>query len=151
MYFKTGVKKNGVITAQDVKIYANAGAYATGSPHVVGTMGHDIFRLYKNKNCRFYGVPVYTNSPIAGLMGGFGAPQVFFAQQAQMNKDGRVMNLDVAEIQNKNLVEPDGDDIFGMPLGNPRPIDCVTMGIDIFKWPKGKIKQTKGRYKNITV
>ncbi|KUO50060.1 MAG: xanthine dehydrogenase [Desulfitibacter sp. BRH_c19] len=147
IYLRTGVKKNGVITATDVKVVANAGAYATGSSHVVGTMSHDIFRIYKNQNCRFYGVPVYTNSPTAGAMRGFGAPQVFFAQQAQINKIARALNLDIIELQSNNLVEPNGDDIYGKPLGNPRPIDCLVVGKDIFGWTKRKLLQNNERYK----
>ncbi len=147
IYMKTAVKKSGRITAQDIRVIANAGAYPTGSLHVVGTMSHDIFRIYKNNNCHFSGVPVYTNSPIAGAMRGFGAPQVFFAQQAQMNKIARSLDIDIIDLQIENLIEPLDSDVFGKPLGNPRPIDCVKKGKTIFKWGNRNPSENNGRFK----
>lgn len=148
IYLKTGVKKDGTIVAQDFKVITNTGAYATSALNVMAAMSHKVFKVLKAKHMRFTGIPVYTNTPIAGAMRGYGSPQAFFAQQVQLNKIARALQMDVVELQLKNLVEPDGiDQRFGKPLGNPRPIDCVRKGAQAFGWSPGQLSTDLGRYK----
>ena len=148
IYLKTGVKKDGRITAQDFKVLINTGAYATSALNVMGAMSHKVFKVYKTKYMRFLGMPVYTNAPIAGAMRGYGSPQAFFAQQAQLNKIAKALNMDMVELQLKNLVEPDGvDQRFKEPLGNPRPIDCVLKGAGAFNWNSYRVLNNSGRFK----
>lgn len=145
---KTGVKKDGTITAQEFKVLTNAGAYCTGSLNVLGAMSHIVFQLYRTPNMCFEGRTVYTNSPIAGAMRGFGSPQVFLAQQLQLNKIAKSLALDMVELQLKNLVRPeDRDPLYNQPMGNPRPIDCVKEAAKIFNWYDKNISQDAGRFK----
>ena len=145
---KTGVKKDGEIIAQDIKIYTNTGAYASSALNVMGALSHKVYKVYKIPNLRFSGIPVYTNTPIAGAMRGYGSPQVFMAQQAQLGKIAKKLNLDLTTVQNKNAVEPDGVDIrFNSPLGNPRLIDCIEKGKELFKWDEKKsMPKEEGAY-----
>ncbi|EQG75052.1 molybdopterin-binding domain of aldehyde dehydrogenase family protein [Clostridioides difficile DA00165] len=83
---KTGVNKDGEVIAQDIKIYTNTGAYASSALNVIGALSHKVFKVYKIPNIKFTGMPVYTNTPIAGAMRGYGSPQIFMAQQAQFAK-----------------------------------------------------------------
>lgn len=148
VYLKTGVKKDGTIVAQDFKVIINTGAYATSALNVTAAMSHKVFKVYKTKHLRFTGIPVYTNTPIAGAMRGYGSPQAFFAQQVQLNKIAKALKMDMVELQLKNLVEPDGiDQRFGKPIGNPRPIDCVLKGAAAFKWEGYKLSEDNGRFK----
>ncbi|MFY9284478.1 MAG: molybdopterin cofactor-binding domain-containing protein [Miniphocaeibacter sp.] len=146
MYIKTGVKENGEIVAQDFNILLNTGSYASSCYNVLGALSHKIYKVYKIPNLRFRGVPVYTNIPIAGAMRGYGSPQIFFAQQAQMGKIARDLNIDLVELQKINAALPDGvDQRFNSPLGNPRILDCLKEGSEIFEWErKKKIVGEKG-------
>lgn len=138
---KTGVKKDGEIMAQDIEIYTNTGAYASSALNVMGALSHKVYKVYKIPNMRFKGVPVYTNTPIAGAMRGYGSPQVFMAQQSQLGKIAKTLNMDLIELQNKNAVEPNGVDIrFNSPLGNPRLIDCIEKGKELFDWDSKKCR-----------
>lgn len=148
IYIKTGVKKDGTIQAQEMKVIANTGAYASSALNVIGAMSHKVFKLYKVKNMKFHGIPVYTNTPIAGAMRGYGSPQAFFAQQVQLNKIAKKLNMDMVDIQLKNLVEPtDLDPRFNKPHGNPRPIDCVIKGREVFKWHEVRKTKNTDRFK----
>ncbi|HHW92621.1 MAG TPA: molybdopterin-dependent oxidoreductase [Firmicutes bacterium] len=131
---KTGVKKDGTIVAQDFKVITNTGAYAGSAMNVVGAMSNKIYKTYKIPNMRFTGYPVYTNTPCAGAMRGYGSPQVFFAQQCQLQKIAKALNMDFAELQFKNMVDPDGvDQRTGKPIGNPRPKDCLMRALELQK------------------
>lgn len=139
VYIKTGVKKDGTILAQDIKMYTNTGAYAASALNVMGALSHKIYKVYKIPNLRFSGTPVYTNIPIAGAMRGYGSPQVFMAQQAQLGKIANELGLDLVEVQKINSVEPDGvDQRFNSSLGNPRLLDCIVEGSQLFGWEEKK-------------
>jgi CO/xanthine dehydrogenase Mo-binding subunit len=139
VYLKTGVLRDGTFVAQDFRVVANTGAYTNNAMVLIGAMSHKVFKLYKTKNIRFIGMAVYTNKPMAGPMRGYGSPQIFLAQQVQLQKIARALNMDLIDLQLKNLVEPDGvDQRFGKPLGNPRPIDCVKEGASVFHWLQKK-------------
>ncbi|MFY9371258.1 MAG: molybdopterin cofactor-binding domain-containing protein [bacterium] len=131
---KTGVKKDGTIVAQDFKVITNTGAYAGSAMNVVGAMSGKVYKVYKIPNLRFTGYPVYTNTPCAGAMRGYGSPQAFFAQQCQLQKIAKALNMDFAELQLKNMVDPDGvDQRTGKPIGNPRPKDCLRRALELQK------------------
>ncbi len=150
---KTGVKKDGTITAQDFDIIINAGAHAGGTSSVVWAMCGKLFRILNTQNIRFTGTAVYTNTLSAGAMRGFGSPQEFFAQQRQMHEIASALGLDMADMELKNMIAPDGRDLrFDSALGNPRPRDCVEKGREMFGWEQAQAEQAasrkeKGRYR----
>lgn len=153
LHLKTGMKKDGTIVAQEMDVIVNAGAYAGGTMSIVWAMSGKYFKNHKTPNLRFHAVPVYTNTPVAGAMRGFGSPQEFFAQQCQMNKIARDLHISIIDMQLKNLVEPDGfDQRNGQRHGNARPIDCVKKGMELFGWEEAVKEQeesgvAKGRYR----
>jgi len=105
----------------------------------MGALSHKVYKVYKIPNMRFKGIPVYTNTPIAGAMRGYGSPQVFMAQQAQIGKIAKTLGLDLTYVQEKNVAEPDGVDVrFNAPLGNPRILDCIEKGKELFGWDEKK-------------
>ena len=148
VYLKTGVMKDGTIAAQDMKVITNTGAYATSALNVIGAMSHKVFKVYKTKNMRFTGIPVYTNTPIAGAMRGYGSPQAFLGQQVQLNKIAKALGIDFVELQLKNIVDPeDVDPRFNKPHGNPRPKDCVIKAAKAFEYEEKKSFESTGRYR----
>jgi len=136
-YIKTGLKKDGTIIAQHIRVITNTGAYASSAMNVIGAMSAKVFKAYKTPNLRFIGTPVYTNTPVAGAMRGYGSPQVYFPMQCHLHRIAKATGLDYTQLQLKNLVEPDGVDQTDMhPIGNPRPIDCVNRMLALTKnWP----------------
>ena len=132
IHIRSGVSSDGELLAQEVKVINNTGAYATSALNVTGTMGHEVFSLYKCRNMRFTGQPVYTNTPVAGAMRGYGSPQIAFAQQRHMQQIADSLGLGMADIQRKNLVDPDDrDPLYQAPMGNPRPKDCLTRALEL--------------------
>lgn len=146
VYLRTGVKNDGTVVAQDIRIMTNTGAYAGSCMNVLGALSHKVFKMYKCPNIRFTGQPVYTNTPVGGAMRGYGSPQAFFGQQRQLQKIAKALHISLAELQLKNLVEPDALDPIGFySLGNPRPLDCLRRGLELAEnW--GPLDDEGGKY-----
>lgn len=120
---KTGVKKDGTIVAQDIKVYADNGGYR-GSGAIVVFLCHGFsFPIYNVPNYRYEGIAVYTNNPIRGPQRGHGAPQIRFAIDSQLDLIAREIGLDPVEIMLKNVrhkgdVLPNGDKLNSCGLSD---------------------------------
>jgi len=110
---KTGVKKDGTITANEMYCLTDTGAYGCHAMTVPGNTGHKSMALYvgdgeyrKSPNIRFYTDVVYTNTPPAGAFRGYGAPQGFWPVEIQMNKIALDLGIDPIEFRLKNSLRP---------------------------------------------
>ena len=149
MYIRTGVKRDGTIVSQDVHAVINTGGYAGGTSAIAWAMGGKLFRMTNTPNLRFKATEVYTNTIPAGAMRGFGSPQLFFAQQRQINKIARELGLDMTEMLLKNLKDVHGkDERNGTPLGDLYAKECVSMGAEMFDWKGALAEQEASRKEN---
>jgi CO/xanthine dehydrogenase Mo-binding subunit len=139
---KTGVKKDGTIVAQHVKLINDPGAYRGSSP-VVMLLAHT-FRnpLYSIPNLKHEGVGAYTNKPVCMPKRGHGSPQMSFAAEQQLDMIAEHLGIDPAELRLKNVrktgeVLPNGDrlDSCGLTTGIERAVKAT-------KW---KEKRGRGR------
>ena len=95
---KTGVKKDGTITANAMYALSDTGAYGCHALTVTGNTGHKSMALYvgdgeyrKAPNIRFYADVVYTNTPPAGAFRGYGVPQGYWPVERHMEKIARAL------------------------------------------------------------
>jgi len=151
LYLKTGVMNDGTIVAEDMRAFVNAGAYASGTTSVVWAMCGRLFKVHRCENVRFVGYPVITNTTIGGPMRGFGSPQLFFAQQRQMNTIAQALDIDMLELQRKNLTNEQGADPRNqVPHGNARPVDCLNRAAELIDYESARKEQqesTNQRYR----
>jgi CO/xanthine dehydrogenase Mo-binding subunit/aerobic-type carbon monoxide dehydrogenase small subunit (CoxS/CutS family) len=151
-YVKTGFMKDGTLKAVDFKVYTNTGAYASSALNVSGAMSHKVFKAYKIDHMRFQCQPVYTNTEIAGAMRGYGSPQVYFGWQRQMQKIADFLHMDMADLQMKNMVDPDScDPIFHKPHGNSRPKDCLKRALELIDYEACLKEQEATRNQDIRI
>jgi len=108
---KTGVKKDGTITAMDMQYIDAHGAYTSGSSIVRLACGFFV-SMYRCPNRRFDGFSVYTNTPPIGVMRGAGNPQQNFAVESQMDIIAEQINVDPLELRMKNHIR-EGDIFYG--------------------------------------
>jgi 4-hydroxybenzoyl-CoA reductase subunit alpha len=139
---KTGVKRDGTIMAQHVKIIDDVGAYRSSSPTAL-YLAH-VFRhaIYNIPNVRHEGVGVYTNKLITGPKRGHGLPQISFAVESQLDMIAEELEIDPLELRLKNLrrkgdVLPNGDrlDSYGLP-------ECLRQAAEASGWKQKWGKQT---------
>ncbi|MEZ5667652.1 MAG: xanthine dehydrogenase family protein [Alphaproteobacteria bacterium] len=109
---KTGVTRDGVITAREVEVLLDCGAYGDDSP---GVLGYSLLMArgpYRIANVRCHGRLVYTNKLRFGAFRGFGNPQVAFAGETQLDEIAARLGMDPLDLRLANLCRP-GDPWFG--------------------------------------
>ncbi|HEY6187012.1 MAG TPA: molybdopterin cofactor-binding domain-containing protein [Pyrinomonadaceae bacterium] len=106
MKIRTGVKKDGAVTAMDFESYLDGGAY--GSYGVASTFYTGALQTvtYEVPRYRFRGVRVFTNKPPCGPKRGHGTPQPRFGLEIQLDKIADQLGLDPAEMRLQHLVKP---------------------------------------------
>ncbi len=105
---RTGVTKDGRMTARSGRLIYDTGAYGAFTPNVmVGGPAHAA-GPYRLPNIDIEGLRVYTNHVPAGNMRAPGAPQAIFAEESHMDMIARGLGLDPFEFRLRNaLVEGD--------------------------------------------
>ena len=113
IHMKTGVKKDGTLTANEMIALSDTGAYGCHALTVTGNTGHKSMALYvgdgpyrESPNIRFHADIVYTNHPPAGAFRGYGVPQGYWAVERHMEKIARELGLDPLEFRLKNAIRP---------------------------------------------
>jgi CO/xanthine dehydrogenase Mo-binding subunit len=101
---RTGLKKDGRITAMDVDVVIDGGAYVTLSPVVLSRGGIHAAGPYRCANTRIRGRAMFTNTPPNGAFRGFGAPQTQFAMEVHMDRIAETLGLDPVKLREKNAL-----------------------------------------------
>ncbi len=137
---KTGVKRDGTITANAMYALSDTGAYGCHALTVTGNTGHKAMALYvgddeyrKAPNIRFYADVVYTNTPPAGAYRGYGVPQGYWPLERHMEKIARTLGLDPLEFRLKNAIRPGEYHPFSTAWNEgrePRPEIIHTVGLE---------------------
>ena len=86
MHLRTGVKKDGEITAVDFQSYLDGGAYASYGIATTYYTGALMTVTYRIPAYKFDGVRVYTNKPPCGPKRGHGTMQPRYAFECQLDK-----------------------------------------------------------------
>lgn len=102
IYLKTGMKKDGIILAQQFRVVADGGAYNSTAPLMITLACFFIMLPYRIENLLFEGYHVYTNKPVGGAMRGHGIPQVRFAVETQLDIIAEKIGIDPLELRLKN-------------------------------------------------
>jgi putative selenate reductase molybdopterin-binding subunit len=154
IHMKTGVKKDGTITANEMYALSDTGAYGCHALTVTGNTGQKSMALYvgdgkyrKKPNIRFYADIVYTNTPPAGAFRGYGVPQGYWAVERHMEKIVRALRLDPLEFRLKNALRSEELQPFSTSWSEgrePRPEvvhtvgleQCVLLGSKAIDWQK---------------
>ncbi len=102
---RTGVRKNGRITAAEIEMTADAGAYPYLSPYVLLYATIMSTGPYKIDNLRVDSVAAATNQPFTSAMRGFGGPQAAVAYEQQMDAIAEVLGLDPLEVRRVNYLK----------------------------------------------
>jgi len=100
---RTGVKVDGTITAQEIEIVMDGGAYCTLTPVVLSRGAIHAAGPYRCENVRIRARATRTNTPPNGAFRGFGAPQVEFAAEIQVDRLAEALGMSPIEIRRRNL------------------------------------------------
>lgn len=152
---KSGVKKDGSITAISMRVISNTGAYGSHALTVLSNCGSKVLPLYRTDNIEFIGDTVYTNLPVGGAYRGYGATQAAYAMECQMDEMAEAIGMDPIKFRQKNHIkEGESSPIFkalgegregvDMSIGSCGLEKCITEGAKRIDWAKKYGKKGTG-------
>ncbi|MFI5174620.1 MAG: xanthine dehydrogenase family protein molybdopterin-binding subunit [Terriglobia bacterium] len=159
---KTGVKKDGTLTAISMRILENTGAYGTHALTVQCVSGSRALSLYRFPNIHFEADAVYTNLPVAGAFRGYGSPQGFFALDSHMDELAEKLGFDPLEFRRKNHVREGEPTPIAEVLGEGREgykqiiqscglDECIELGAKEIGWKTHRNPDPRARIPGPTV
>lgn len=145
--WKTAVRADGKILAQELHVLANTGAYGAHALTVQTCTAGKTLPLYKADAYSFDMKTVYTNLPIAGAFRGYGGPQGFMALECHMDEVAVRLGLDPLEFRRQNLIGPGSENVLAQALGEgkegpPQKVrscaiqECLDRGKEAIGWQR---------------
>jgi CO/xanthine dehydrogenase Mo-binding subunit len=116
MIVKTGADSKGRLLAMRARIICDTGAYASYGIAVASRSAVHATGPYEVENVDIEALCVYTNKPFSGAMRGFGAPQMAFAHESQMDLLAKELNMDPLEIRRVNMFKQGSETATGQKL-----------------------------------
>jgi CO/xanthine dehydrogenase Mo-binding subunit len=113
---KTGADRNGKLLAMQVRIICDTGAYGSYGIAVASRSAVHATGPYEIENVDIEALCVYTNKPFCGAMRGFGAPQMAFAHESQMDLLAKELGMDPLDIRRVNAFKDGSETATGQSL-----------------------------------
>jgi CO/xanthine dehydrogenase Mo-binding subunit len=101
---KVGVKTDGTLTALDVELIVDTGAYTTGGATAAHNSVISAWGCYRIPHLRIKGRCVYTNKVPAGHTRATGKVQTTWGIECTIDSIARQMNIDPYEFRKKNVL-----------------------------------------------
>jgi CO/xanthine dehydrogenase Mo-binding subunit len=141
---RTGLKRDGKITAMDVEVVIDGGAYVTLSPVVLSRGGIHAAGPYRCNNTRIRARAMFTNTPPNGAFRGFGAPQTQFAMEVHMERIAETLGMDSVKLREKNALKAGDTTATGQTLKE----DCSALEVLRAALKKSNYRRMKEKYKD---
>ncbi|MDQ0253383.1 2-furoyl-CoA dehydrogenase large subunit [Evansella vedderi] len=107
-WIEAAVKNDGTVTALKMKMADNVGGYIRApEPACLYRTHSNSTGAYRIPNLQMETIAVMTNKCPTGLIRGYGGQQLYFPLERMMQMIARKLNLDPAEVLNKNLIRKD--------------------------------------------
>lgn len=134
MRVKTGVKKDGAITAMHFQSFLDGGAY--GSYGVASTFYTGALQTvtYEVPRYKFQGLRAFTNKPPCGPKRGHGTPQPRYALEVQLDKIAEELRLDPAAMRKAHLVKPYSVTANYLRIGSMGLGACIDKVVEGSNW-----------------
>src|SRR5436309_3548698 len=140
MWIKTGVTKDGAITAMHFKSLLDGGGYGSygvASTYYTGALQTVTYPVARYK---FQGARAFTNKPPCGPKRGHGTPQPRYALEVHLDKLAEQLQVDPAELRLKHLVPPNSLTANYLRVGSMGLGACIEKVVAGSDW-KRKFRQ----------
>jgi CO/xanthine dehydrogenase Mo-binding subunit len=144
-----GVRADGTISAADIEVLLDAGAYAAMSKIVLWRNYSVNSGPYRIENVRIHARAVYTNNVPTSAFRGFGHPQALFAHESMMNLVARRLGIDPLEFRRRNLLRRGDVSAVGQLMGEDyRLPECVDEVVRMCRWDELRHEHARWRQNN---
>ena len=158
MRYEHGATSDGELLYVRARLVFDGGAYASSSNAVCTNAATFACGPYDVPNAEIESHMLYTNNPPCGAMRGFGAVQVCFAHETQMDRLAKELGMDPLDLRIKNAMRPGIKFPFGQEVPPPAPVKEIlervrdmpmpeeeeVMGRDLRRLPGGVSNVTHG-------
>ena len=145
MKLRTGVSKDGKLTAMHLQTLVDGGGYGSygvASTFYTGALQTVTYHLPRYK---FDAARVFTNKPPCGPKRGHGTPQPRFGQEIQLDKIAEKLGLDPAEMRLGMIVKPDSITANWLKVGTVGLAQCIRTVVERSEWKEKHKKLPFGR------
>ena len=150
MRYEHGATRDGRLVFVRARIVLDGGAYASSSTAVCANAACFACGPYEVANARIDSYVVYTNNPPCGAMRGFGAVQVAFAHEAQMDRLAAALDMDPVDLRILNAMAPDSRMPTGQRVGEPAPVAELLERVRAMPMPPEEADGLPGGVANVT-
>jgi putative selenate reductase molybdopterin-binding subunit len=126
---KIGARRDGTLTAMQMYVLSNTGAYGNHGSSVLFHACGESFSVYRCANKKIDAFAVYTNTVPAGAFRGYGLPQTNFAVESAMDELARRIGMDPIEFRLRNVVRP-GDPMIATGNEDLHDVQYGSYGLD---------------------
>jgi putative selenate reductase molybdopterin-binding subunit len=126
---KAGADTNGKLTALQLDVLSNTGAYGNHAGPVLFHAASESISVYNCPNKKVNGVAVYTNTVPAGAFRGYGLPQTLIAVESAIDELARQLGISPFEMRRRNVVKP-GDPMLSPPESEYHDVMYGSYGLD---------------------
>lgn len=149
---KTGVTKDGRITARQATVIVDNGAYNDKGPSTLNFAGLMFSVMYNVPNLKYDGFGVYTNKHYSTAFRGFGNPQVTFALESQLDTIAAALKMDPVDLRLKNTNRPGDITKSGAHITSCGMEECIRKAAQAAGWHEKRKAPTdlgNGKYRGI--
>ncbi|MGW3585883.1 molybdopterin-dependent oxidoreductase [Streptomyces rubiginosohelvolus] len=125
---RAGARADGTLTALQLRVVANTGAYGNHGPAVMFHSVGESMAVYRAPHKKVDAFSVYTNSVPAGAFRGYGLGQVVFAVESVMDELARRTGVDPLVFRERNVIGP-GEPMLS-PGGEEEDLEIASYGLD---------------------
>ena len=145
MWIKTGVKRDGTLTAMHFRSFLDGGAY--GSYGIASTYYTGALQTvtYKLPCYKFEGMRLFTNKPPCGPKRGHGTTQPRYAVEAHLDKIAYDLGMDPVELRRRNLIEPYSRTVNGLRITSCALGECLDAVVERSGWNEFQSASVNGR------
>jgi len=143
------VKKDGKITALEVRYYWDAGAYADYGVNIGRAAAYSGAGPYEIENCRIDSYVVYTNKIFGTAYRGFGHVEALWGIERNLDIVARKLGMDPVEFRMKNVLLPGASTITGEKITDHtgRPDKCLKAVAKEIGWTGYKSEKAREKEK----
>ncbi len=143
---KTGVKKDGRITALQYEMVWDGGAYTEYGVNIVRAAGYSSTGAYDIPNVKTDSYCVYTNNSIGGPVRGFGMCEMQWGIERQLEEIARELGMDPLEVRLINGMKKGSTTASGQVIHDLDYDKCLKVVADKIGWGK-KEESRDGKYR----
>jgi CO/xanthine dehydrogenase Mo-binding subunit len=142
---KTGVTRDGRITAKSGRIWFDTGAFAGSGPGVASVATLVLAGPYRIPNLNLEGFAVYTNKTNCGSFRAPSGPQSNFAVESQMDIIADALGIDPLAFRLRNIVREGDEGPTGQVLNAVGLEECLLKAAAAIGWDARKPGPWRGK------